>query len=163
MAQPSFETVTIDSLVGRLAITACDDQIVGCDWATYSAATKPTAPVLQQAVAQLTEYFNGERTTFTLPLAPTGTPFQQTVWQTLQTIPYGITWSYQQLAQAIGNSNASRAVGSANGKNPISIIIPCHRVIRASGNLGGYAGGLDKKTRLLTLEGCTSFSNNDDG
>lgn len=110
-------------------------------------------PVLSEAARQLTEYFGGERTTFDLPLRLRGTVFQKRVWQQLRRIPYGHTRSYGQLASAIGNRSASRAVGLANSKNPLSIIVPCHRVIGASGSLTGYAGGLETKARLLELEG----------
>lgn len=110
-------------------------------------------PVLAEAERQLAEYFKGERTTFDLPLRFQGTAFQKRVWQQLLRIPYGQTRSYGQLALAIGNSSASRAVGLANSKNPLSIIVPCHRVIGASGKLTGFAGGLEIKARLLDLEG----------
>ncbi|NVK22753.1 MAG: methylated-DNA--[protein]-cysteine S-methyltransferase [Kangiellaceae bacterium] len=110
-------------------------------------------PIIDKTLTQLEEYFAGSRTQFSIPIAAQGTRFQQTVWQTLQSIPYGKTWSYGQLACAIGNKNASRAVGAANGKNPISIIIPCHRVIGANGTLTGYAGGLSAKEWLLRHEG----------
>ena len=109
-------------------------------------------PLLKEAFEQLNEYFTGTRREFHLPLAPQGTPFQQAVWETLCTIPYGETRSYLQIAQLIGNPKACRAVGMANHKNPIGIIIPCHRVIGKNGNLTGYAGGLDKKENLLLLE-----------
>lgn len=102
---------------------------------------------------QLTEYFAGSRKTFELKLAPHGTNFQQRVWQMLCQIPYGETVSYAWLANKIGNDNAVRAVGSANGKNPIAVIIPCHRVIGKNGKLTGYAGGLDLKAQLLAHEG----------
>ncbi len=102
---------------------------------------------------QLAAYFAGELTRFELTLAPQGTPFQQQVWQALQTIEYGETTSYGQLAQQLGRPTGARAVGHANGKNPIAIVIPCHRVIGKSGKLTGYAGGLDRKRALLTLEG----------
>ncbi len=102
---------------------------------------------------QLNAYFTGELHHFDLPLAPKGTPFQQTVWQTLQTIPYGTTSTYGELASKIGNPKASRAVGAANGRNPIPIIIPCHRVIGANGKLTGFRGGLQFKEALLSLEG----------
>ncbi len=105
-----------------------------------------------QVAQQLAEYFRGERTDFDLKLAPQGTPFQQQVWAALQRIPFGTTISYRQLAQNIGNPAAVRAVGGANGANPIAIIIPCHRVIAADGTLGGYTGGLDYKRKLLDLE-----------
>ena len=112
-----------------------------------------TNPVIMEACKQFDEYFAGERQTFDLPLSPKGgTPFQQMVWKQLQEIPYGETISYSQLAQAVNNPKACRAVGSANGKNPISIIIPCHRVIASDGTLGGYAGGLNMKRQLLSLE-----------
>ena len=103
-------------------------------------------------VAQLTEYFAGQRRRFELPLAPEGTPFQQRVWRELQDIPYGVTISYGQLAARIGQPTASRAVGLANGSNPLAIVIPCHRVIGANGTLTGYGGGLPIKERLLALE-----------
>ena len=110
-------------------------------------------PVIEQTQQQLAEYFTGTRQEFQLPIKASGTEFQQTVWRTLCDIPFGQTWNYGQLAQAIGNKNASRAVGAANGKNPISIIVPCHRVIGANGTLTGYAGGLVIKEWLLKHEG----------
>lgn len=109
-------------------------------------------PVLQKAAKELHEYFKGARKRFTVPLAPVGTTFQLRVWKALSTIPYGKTWSYKDLAKAIGKPQASRAVGHANGKNPLCIIIPCHRVIAADGGLGGYTGGLGLKAHLLNLE-----------
>ena len=108
--------------------------------------------LLREAARQLNEYFAGRRRVFDLPLRPTGTPFQQKIWQALQTIPYGQTRSYQEIAGQIGNFKACRAVGYANHNNPIAIIIPCHRVIGKSGRLTGYAGGLELKERLLRLE-----------
>ncbi|MFI3245511.1 MAG: methylated-DNA--[protein]-cysteine S-methyltransferase [Ferrimonas sp.] len=101
---------------------------------------------------QLTEYFAGERRLFCLPLAPSGTDFQQQVWRALQQIPYGTTASYGEIARAIGRPKAVRALGAANGKNPLAIVIPCHRVIGANGSLTGYAGGLSLKQQLLQLE-----------
>jgi methylated-DNA-[protein]-cysteine S-methyltransferase len=109
-------------------------------------------PVIQQAIQQLSEYFTGKRTSFELPLSTPGTEFQKKVWEALQQIPYGKTISYAQLAQAVGNPKACRAVGSANGKNPVAIVIPCHRVIASDGTLGGYAYGLEVKKELLELE-----------
>jgi methylated-DNA-[protein]-cysteine S-methyltransferase len=108
--------------------------------------------VIKQAVNELQEYFEGRRREFTVPLHPQGTDFQLRVWQVLRTIPYGKTWSYKQVATAAGNPKASRAVGMANNRNPIAIIIPCHRVIGANGRLVGYAGGLDVKEKLLEIE-----------
>jgi methylated-DNA-[protein]-cysteine S-methyltransferase len=102
--------------------------------------------------AQLHEYFAGERTAFELPLAMTGTPFERRVWDALTCIPYGETLSYGELARQIGQPSAARAVGLANGRNPISVIVPCHRVIGANGTLTGYGGGLERKRILLELE-----------
>ncbi|MGC9402979.1 methylated-DNA--[protein]-cysteine S-methyltransferase [Vibrio genomosp. F10] len=109
-------------------------------------------PILKEAIQQLEEYFAKKRTQFSVPVAPKGTPFQQQVWQALEEIPFGETRTYQQLAIDIDNPKAVRAVGMANGKNPISIIIPCHRVIGKNGKLTGYAGGIDAKKALLELE-----------
>lgn len=109
-------------------------------------------PVLKEAAKQLDEYFSSSRTVFTLPLRMQGTEFQNSVWNALQTIPYGKTLTYGDIAKQIKRANAQRAVGNANNKNPIPIIVPCHRVIGASGNLVGYGGGLDKKQYLLDLE-----------
>ncbi|AMN45722.1 hypothetical protein ACG33_01090 [Steroidobacter denitrificans] len=107
---------------------------------------------LAQLRLQLAEYFRGERRAFDLPLAYPGTAFQEKVWKLLLQIPYGETWSYRELAARAGNDKAGRAVGTANGMNPISIVIPCHRVINANGALGGYGGGLWRKRLLLDLE-----------
>ena len=112
--------------------------------------------VLSDASKQLKEYFEGSRKEFDLPLAPEGTEFMQRVWKALLTIPYGETRSYKQIAELAGNVKACRAVGMANNRNPISILIPCHRVVGADGSLVGYGGGLDKKVRLLELEGSYS-------
>ena len=109
-----------------------------------------------EAIRQLRDYFAGRRTGFDLPLAPEGTPFQRAVWRQLQDIPYGATISYGELARRVGNPKASRAVGSANGANPIPIVIPCHRVIAADGKLGGFGGGLPVKRALLALEAKSS-------
>ena len=109
--------------------------------------------ILDMARAQLDEYFSGTRQQFDLPLAPQGTPFQQEVWHTLATIPYGETISYAQLAQRVGKPTAMRAVGAANGRNPLPIVLPCHRVIGADGSLTGFGGGLPTKQFLLELEG----------
>lgn len=106
----------------------------------------------KQAIQQLSEYFAGKRTEFTLPLHPQGTAFQVAVWNALQTIPFGETRSYGEIASTIGKPKAARVVGLANNRNPLAIVIPCHRVIGANGNLTGYAGGLDCKAFLLNLE-----------
>lgn len=115
---------------------------------TLSDDTPPFAEVKRQ----LTAYFDGTLTEFDLPLAMRGTPFQQRVWDELTTIPYGTTISYGELARRVGNPNACRAVGLANGRNPISIIVPCHRVIGSNGKLTGYGGGLPRKAALLSFE-----------
>lgn len=114
-------------------------------------AVRDAAP-LRAAQRELEEYFAGQRRAFSLPLAPTGTPFQLRVWQALRAIPYGATISYGELARRIENPRAVRAVGLANGRNPLSIIVPCHRVIGADGTLTGYGGGLERKRVLLALE-----------
>jgi methylated-DNA-[protein]-cysteine S-methyltransferase len=113
--------------------------------------------VIAEATRQLDEYFAGRRRAFALPLAPAGTPFQQTVWQALTQIPYGGTVSYSQIAERIGKPSAVRAVGAANGQNPIPIVIPCHRVIGSDGRLVGFGGGLPLKRYLLALEQGTLF------
>lgn len=150
----------IDSIVGNLLLTA-DDQCLTrvCfevsrnrppledDWKEH-----PSHPVLKTARHQLEEYFAGKRRTFDLPLGPQGTPFQQSVWNALRTIPYGETQSYGDIARAIGKPKAVRAVGAANGANPLPIVVPCHRVVGADGSLTGFGGGLPHKKRLLALE-----------
>ncbi len=118
---------------------------IAADWVRDDSA-------FDDVTRQLDEYFAGERREFDLRLAPRGTDFQRRVWRELTTIPYGRTTSYGAMADALGSPTASRAVGAANGRNPISIIVPCHRVIASTGALTGYAGGLDKKRRLLALE-----------
>ncbi len=117
---------------------------------------KETA-LLKEAKAQLDAYFAGKLKDFSLPIAPAGTDFQLKVWEVLQTIPYGETITYGQLAERVGNAKASRAVGMANSRNPLPIIIPCHRVIGANRKLTGYTGGLDIKIKLLNLEGGLLF------
>jgi len=143
------------SPVGILEIKVDDKAITEVSILKNSPVKMQTSAnhLITEICKQFDEYFAGKRRTFDLPLSPQGgTPFQQTVWKQLQEIPYGQTISYLQLAQAINNPKACRAVGSANGKNPISIIIPCHRVIASDGSLGGYASGLDIKKQLLDLE-----------
>jgi methylated-DNA-[protein]-cysteine S-methyltransferase len=114
---------------------------------------RPGQPPLPETGTQLAEYAGGDRRSFALPLAPRGTEFERRVWQTLTEIPYGETRSYAEIAAAIGSPAACRAVGRANGRNPIAIVIPCHRVIGSDGSLTGYGGGLDLKRFLLDLEG----------
>lgn len=113
---------------------------------------RTTHPVVSNVVQQLEEYFKGERRVFQLPLAPQGTAFQQKVWNELQKLKYGTTATYLQMAQRLGNKNSIRAAATANGRNPIAIIIPCHRVVGANGALTGYAGGLHRKQWLLEQE-----------
>lgn len=146
-----MSTRTIETPVGALTLTASADAVTAVRFGAEGA--RDASPLLDAAEAQLREYFAGARRTFDLPLAPHGTAFQRRVWAALRTIPYGETRTYGELAAAIGSPNASRAVGMANHRNPIPIIIPCHRVIGANGTLTGYAGGLEIKRRLLALEG----------
>lgn len=119
---------------------------------TDTNTTYKLTPLIKDTITQLDEYFIGKRKSFNLPIKPEGTAFQQEVWINLQKIPYGKTISYKKLAEMIGNPKASRAVGMANNRNPIAIIIPCHRVIGANGQLTGYGGGLKLKAELLELE-----------
>lgn len=146
--------MTAASPVGTLYLYAAADQLVGLYLHDRAAppATEQRSPVLVRAAAQLAEYFAGRRTAFDLALAPGGTSFQARVWRALARIPYGETRSYGALARSIGRPAASRAVGAANGRNPISIIIPCHRLIGSSGELTGYGGGLAAKRWLLDHE-----------
>jgi methylated-DNA-[protein]-cysteine S-methyltransferase len=120
---------------------------------TVSAAATTETPLIKKAAAQLNEYFDRKRKVFDLPLLLRGTNFQVTVWKALQTIPYGETRSYKDMAVLAGNPKACRAAGMANHRNPIAIIVPCHRVIGSDGSLTGYAGGLEVKRYLLELEG----------
>ncbi|WP_022884606.1 methylated-DNA--[protein]-cysteine S-methyltransferase [Glaciibacter superstes] len=148
----------IDTPVGDLTLVGEDNALTGVYFREHRHAPDAAMfgsrddAVFAAAAEQLAQYFAGERTSFDLPLAPKGDAFQQKVWALLRDIPYGETRSYGQLATALGDRNLSRAVGAANGKNPISIIVPCHRVIGADGNLVGYGGGLDRKRFLLGLE-----------
>jgi methylated-DNA-[protein]-cysteine S-methyltransferase len=157
----SYEYKLMPSPVGQLTLVARDGKLSAILWETERANRvrlgelheANDSPVLLEAQRQLQEYFAGARNQFTLELDFTGTEFQKQVWQALLTIPFGETRSYSQIAQQIGNPKAVRAVGAANGRNPISIIAPCHRVIGASGELTGFAGGLQAKQYLLALEG----------
>ena len=151
----------IDSPVGRLRLVATDDGLAGILFEREPPRPNPfdmvgeaqEHPVLVETERQLAEYFAGERKTFDMKLDFAGTEFQRKVWTALLTIPFGETRSYAQIATQIGHPSAVRAVGAANGKNPISIIAPCHRVIGSSGKLTGFGGGLPAKARLLALEG----------
>ncbi len=139
------------SPVGTLAVVCGDRAVLGVGPADGMGENIPS-PLTGLVYAQLCEYFGGRRKVFDLPLEPAGTEFQRKVWQALCEIPYGETRSYGEIARAVGNPNASRAVGAANHRNPIMIMIPCHRVIGASGALVGYGGGLPMKQYLLELE-----------
>ena len=156
---PHFRA-TIDSPVGALSLVATDRALVALVWRTAGhsrvpfevAVEDPQHPVLRETSRQLREYFAGARRQFDLPLEFRGTNFQRRVWAALLMIHYGETRSYGQIAEQLGNPAAVRAVGAANGRNPISIIAPCHRVIGMSGDLTGFGGGLDAKAFLLSLE-----------
>lgn len=152
---------TIASPVGRLTLVARADKLAAVLWENERPgrvrlgpmAEDAGHPVLCEAERQLAEYFAGRRSRFDLALDFAGSAFQKKVWQALLTIPYGQTRSYRDIAEQIGSAGAVRAVGAANGRNPISIIAPCHRVIGAGGSLTGFAGGLPAKAALLALEG----------
>jgi methylated-DNA-[protein]-cysteine S-methyltransferase len=150
----------ITSPVGKLKLVASDKGLVAILWENDNPRRVPLTSsveddqqkILVEVERQLNQYFTGERRSFSLPLDMRGTPFQKDVWEALLSIPFGETRSYGQLAKQIGRSSASRAVGAANGRNPISIIVPCHRVIGSSGKLTGFAGGLETKATLLDME-----------
>jgi methylated-DNA-[protein]-cysteine S-methyltransferase len=156
----SLTCIRIDSPIGPLGLAVDDRGVVriqfhagdGLDWAGPEARAGSHA-LLDRTAAQLGEYFDGTRRAFELPLSPRGTLFQRTVWTELARIPYGEAISYAQLAQRIGKPAAMRAVGAANGRNPLPILVPCHRVIGADGSLTGFGGGLPTKAFLLRLEG----------
>lgn len=148
----------VDSPLGAITIQAVDAGLLGIWFEQHTTLPAELGcesalhPVIGATCEQLGQYFSGLRQQFNLPLAAQGTEFQQKVWRALIEIPYGQTCSYQELANAIGNPKAVRAVGLANGKNPISIVVPCHRVIGKNGKLTGYAGGVERKEQLLALE-----------
>jgi methylated-DNA-[protein]-cysteine S-methyltransferase len=150
----------MNSPVGRLKLVASDKGLVAILWQNDKPSRvpltdlveDPSQPVLTKTEQQLREYFAGTRKAFNLPLDMRGTTFQKNVWEALLAIPFGQTRSYGELAKQLGSPSASRAVGAANGRNPISIIVPCHRVIGSSGKLTGFAGGLETKARLIGLE-----------
>lgn len=135
-----------------LYLVATETHLINIQFTQPQKALLQTTELLSMATIQLDEYFQGKRTTFSLPFKLTGTPFQLAVWKELQNIPYGKTTSYKEIAQKINKPKAYRAVGMANNKNPLPIIIPCHRVIGSNGKLIGYAGGLNLKNYLLELE-----------
>lgn len=140
-------TATATHLTGIYFADRAHAPAIADDWELNS-----NHPILQSAASQLHEFLNGTRTTFSIPLNPAGTPFQQEIWQQIAAIPFGQIITYSQLATRAGSPEAIRAAGAATGQNPISIIVPCHRIIGKSGKLQGYAGGLDRKKHLLELE-----------
>lgn len=156
-----YTFITLPSPVGELKLVANGARLAAILWENDKPGRvrlgpmtpAPDNPLLQNAARQLQEYFAGHRDRFDLELDFVGTDFQKKVWAALLTIPFGETRTYRQIAEQIGNPAAVRAVGAANGRNPISIVAPCHRVIGASGKLTGFAGGLEAKQRLLVLEG----------
>lgn len=152
MSELCNSIMVIDSPTGPIMLRAIDAYLTYCGWTEDPVYSNDDNSVLKETARQLQQYFEGKRTVFDLPLKWQGTSFQQAVWRGLCAIPYGETRSYQQLAIAIGHVNAYRAVGSANGQNRLAIIVPCHRVILASGELGGFTSGLEHKRQLLALE-----------
>ncbi len=154
----------LDTPLGPIRVTEDGNGICSLAFVDAGFGPGPAEPAglyLAEAEKQLLEYFAGKRREFDLPLSLHGTPFQRRVWTALREIPYGETCSYQHVAQAIGSGRAARAVGMANNRNPIPILIPCHRVVGKDGKLVGYAGGLERKRRLLALEAghlCSPFS-----
>jgi methylated-DNA-[protein]-cysteine S-methyltransferase len=147
----------MDSPVGELQVITSDRGVVAVLWPDDERwsfqTTDGTNVIAAQAIEELAEFFAGDRTEFTVALDLRGTDFQRAVWTSLTQIPFGSTVSYAEQARQLGRPNAVRAVASANGKNPVSIMVPCHRVIGSNGKLTGYAGGLDAKRWLLDLEG----------
>jgi methylated-DNA-[protein]-cysteine S-methyltransferase len=144
---------TYDSPLGTIRLRSDGDALCALTFgAAPAGAARPDDPILAATARQLDQYFAGERTAFELPLRLEGTPWEQRVWGELLTIPYGATASYGELALRLGAPSAARAVGSANARNPISIVVPCHRVVGARGALTGYAWGVERKAGLLDLE-----------
>jgi methylated-DNA-[protein]-cysteine S-methyltransferase len=151
---------TVPTPLGNLLLVAVDGALVAAQFAPYdepAADPTPDMPVLAEAARQLAQHFAGERTDFDLPLAPAGTAFQRRVWDELRRIPYGTTTTYGEVAARLGDPRCVRAVGLANGRNPIAVVVPCHRVIGSDGKLRGYAGGVERKQRLLALESASLF------
>lgn len=141
-----------DTSIGKITIASDEETITLVQFGEAERAPLHRCPLIDRAAAEIQEYLNGKRTLFDLPISPRGTDFQKRVWHALRSIPYGETRSYRQIAEQIGSPKAYRAVGMANNKNPVAILIPCHRVIGSDGSLVGYAAGLDIKGRLLALE-----------
>ncbi len=152
-----FQFQYLNSPIGRLRLVAQGQNLHRIEFENQHGddGEETTSPILEECKSQLGEYFSGNRRSFSLTLDAKGTAFQQRVWQALQRIPYGELRSYRDIAGQTGNRKAVRAVGSANGKNPLPIVVPCHRVIGSNGKLAGFAGGLAAKRALLVLEGIT--------
>ena len=149
----------MESPIGPLRLVEHDGAITAIEFSPFREGDgRPRGerqddhPLLVECVRQLTAYFDRDLKEFDLPLAPEGSEFQRRVWDGLRQIPYGETWSYRDLAEHLGQPTAVRAVGLANGRNPVSIVVPCHRVVGANGSLTGYGGGLERKQLLLDLE-----------
>ena len=157
-AEPTWYTI-LDTPFGALCIAGTTQGLTHVEFQDGERPVRPEPDwqenqgVLDEAREQLQAYFEGQRRRFTLPVAPEGTPFQQRVWRELQQIPWGATTTYREIAEKLGQPAAVRAVGHANGRNPVAIVIPCHRVVGANGYLTGYAGGIATKRRLLQHEG----------
>ncbi len=143
----------VETPIGSLRLVATDDALAAIEFDAPPEAGSASHPVLDRAELELREYFRGERRAFTVKLAPAGTPFQQRVWNALLDVQYGRVESYAAIARAIGSPSAVRAVGAANGRNPLPIIVPCHRVVGSNGDLVGYGGGMTRKRWLLGHEG----------
>jgi methylated-DNA-[protein]-cysteine S-methyltransferase len=160
ITEAELVSTVMETPVGPITIVASNDGVRAILWpdaeagrvSISTAAPDPDHPVIVATVAQLGEYFAGEREEFDLPLDPVGTDFQQSAWMALRTIPYGTTVSYGEQAARMGDRRKARAVGAANGRNPISIVVPCHRVVGSNGALTGFAGGIDTKAWLLDHE-----------
>ncbi len=150
---PAIHTTCFESPVGWVEVATSNEGLISVLFKDKDSGQHDKHPILEQAVHQLNGYFAGSIKRFRLPLAPQGTEFQQNVWQQLVNIPFGKSISYLALAKQLGDEKLIRAVGTANGRNPIAIIIPCHRVIGSDGSLTGYAGGLNRKRWLLQHEG----------
>jgi methylated-DNA-[protein]-cysteine S-methyltransferase len=156
----SLAWTTTPTPLGDLLLVAVDGALVKAHFPPFEAPDVPPTPdepVLVEAVRQLGEHFAGQRTEFDLPLDPPGTPFQRRVWDELGRVPYGTTATYGEIAARLGDPKCVRAVGMANGRNPIAVVVPCHRVIGSDGKLRGYAAGVERKQQLLALEDASLF------
>lgn len=153
-----MHALSIQTPIGNMLAKANETDVYSLELADEGEAATSDSPLLLRLRDELDEYFDGKRREFTVPLAPIGTPFQMGVWDALRRIPYGKTVSYAEEARMLGRPTAVRAVANANGRNPLAIVIPCHRVIASDGGIGGYSAGLHRKEFLLELEGCQKCS-----